>query len=92
MGYPDTRRVRVQAVTASCESGSGMVGAIIRVFPESRGPRSPPAGAVNRGDRGNGAGSCDRCGLQHGVHAADALYADSGALLLFAPTKTGPAS
>lgn len=89
LGYPDARRVRAQAVAASRESGSGAVGVVIWVFPESRSPRSAPGGAVIREDRGSDAGSRGRCIWRRGLHVADARCADPGPLLLFAPTKIG---
>ena len=95
LGHPGTRRVQAQALAASCKSGSRSVGAISRMSAELGGPRSAPTtatGAVIRGDRGGGANSCDRYGLGQGVWVGDALYADSGVLLPFAPTKIGPVS
>lgn len=39
----------------------------------SCGSRSGAVGAIILGNRGSGAGSCDRCSLQHGERAGDAL-------------------
>ena len=56
VGYPGTRRVRVQAVTASCESGSGMVGAIIRGVPRIAGSAFATGGRRQSGRPGQWSG------------------------------------